>query len=122
MGITEQQRAYEVEKMANELNWTKAVISAVASRFGIVGASEPNLSKAFAKTKDLSSQTAANLKNLLWRFMQMTTAFEPFKLRLDDPDRAKELLEDYEAGKLVVSVSRYNPARIGMGQVSVLTH
>jgi hypothetical protein len=39
----------------------------------------------------------------------MAEAFEPFKLRLDDPDQAKELLEDFEAGRIAVSVTREEP-------------
>jgi len=95
--------------MADTLNWTKGIVSAVANRFGISGASEPNLSKAYSKTKDLSSQTAADLMNLLFRFTKMAATFEPFSLRLDDPDHAKQLLEDFEAGKLVVQINRQEP-------------
>jgi hypothetical protein len=106
MGFTEQQRVFEIERMADKLNWTKGLVAATANRFGIVGASEPNLSKAYSKTKDLNPQTAAELKTLLMRFTKMASAFEPFIPRLKDPDLAKQLLEDFEAGRLVVSVTR----------------
>jgi hypothetical protein len=106
MGFTEQQRVFEIEQMAEKLNWTKGLVSAVANRFEIVGASEPNLSKAYSKTKDLQPQTAAELITLMFRFTKMAAAFEPFTPRLDDPDQAKRLLEDFEAGKLIVSVTR----------------
>ncbi len=106
MGFTEQQRAFEIEQMADGLNWPRSLVSANANRFGIAGASESNLTKAFAKTKDLNPQTAAELKTLLVRFTKMTEAFKPFELRLDDPDQSKQLLEDFEAGRIAVSVTR----------------
>jgi hypothetical protein len=112
MGFTEQKYAFEIEEMADKLNWTKGVISAVAHRFSVSGASEPNLSRAFAKTKDLSAQTAAELKSLLLRFTKMAQTFEPFILRLDDPDLAKQLLEDFEAGNLIVSVTHQEPSAV----------
>ncbi len=106
MGFTEQQRVFEIEQMAEKLNWTKGLVSAVANRFGIVGASEPNLSKAYSKTKDLQPQTAAELITLMFRFTKMAAAFEPFTPRLDDPDQAKQLLEDFEAARIAISVTR----------------
>jgi hypothetical protein len=112
MGFTEQKYAFEIEEMADKLNWTKGIISAVAHRFSVPGASEPNLSRAFAKTKDLNIQTASDLKTLLLRFTKMAEAFAPFLLRLEDPDLCKQLLEDFEAGKLAVSVVRQEPSAL----------
>jgi len=42
----------------------------------------------------------------------MCEAFQPFTLRLDDPDQAKQLLEDYEQGNLLVYVARRNPGLV----------
>ena len=83
------------------------LLASVAGRFSIPGASEASLSKAFRKTKELpTTETAFPLDQMLSRFLKMCQAFEPFTLRLDDPDKAKHLLEDFESGKLVVSVIR----------------
>jgi hypothetical protein len=106
MGVTEQQRIFQIETMGDNLGWNRTKIAVVANRFWIAGASEPNLTKASNKSKDLNPQTAAELLTLMQRFTKMAAAVEPFKLRLDDPDYAKQLLEDFEAGKLVVQVSR----------------
>jgi hypothetical protein len=112
MGFTEQQRIFQIEAMGDKLGWNRTRIAVVANRFGIVGASEPNLTKASNKTKDLSPQTAAELLTLMQRYTKMAAAFAPFKLRVDDPDEAKQLLEDYEAGRLVVSVRKEKPGAL----------
>ena len=102
-----------IQNKADQLNWSTVRVSAVASKFGIPGASEANLSKAFNRTKELpTAQTALPLDQLLGRFLKMCEAFEPFTLRLDDPEQAKQLLEDYEAGKLVVSITRREPGAL----------
>lgn len=115
MSVTEQQRIFQIEAMADELKWNRPRIAVVANRFGILGASEPNLTKASNKTKDLNPQTAAELVTLMQRYTRMAEAFKPFELRLDDPDQAKQLLEDFEAGRLVVSVRREEPGALVYG-------
>ena len=96
-----------IERKADQLDWSTVFVASIARKFGIPGASEPSLSKAFRKTKDLpTAETAFPLDQVLSRFLNMCQAFEPFTLRLDDPARAKQLLEDFESGKLIVSVTR----------------
>jgi len=96
-----------IEHKSDQLGWTTVFVASVANKFGIRGASEANLSKAFNRVKDLSTRdTALPLDLLLGRFLKMCEVFQPFTLKLDDPDKAKQLLEDFEAGNLVVSVSR----------------
>jgi hypothetical protein len=96
-----------IERKADQLDWSTVFVASIARKFGIPGASEPSLSKAFRKTKDLpTTETAFPLDQILSRFLKMCRAFEPFTLRLDDPDRAKELLEDFESGRLAVLVTR----------------
>ncbi len=96
-----------IQNKANKLDWTAVFVASVAGKFDIPGASEASLSKAFNRTRELPSrETALPLDLLLGRFLKMCAAFEPFKLRLDDPVEAKTLLEDFEAGNLVVSVTR----------------
>jgi hypothetical protein len=105
-----------IQNKADKLDWSTVRVSAVASKFGIPGASEANLSKAFNRTKELpTAQTALPLDQLLGRFLKMSEAFEPFTLRLDDPEQAKQLLEDFEAGRLVVSVTRQEPGALVYG-------
>ena len=106
-----------IQNKADKLNWSTVRVSAVASKFGIPGASEANLSKAFNRTKELpTAQTALPLDQLLGRFLKMSAAFEPFTLRLDvDPEEAKQLLEDFEAGRLAVSVTRQEPGTLIYG-------
>ncbi len=105
-----------IEHKADQLGWTTVVLSAVANRFGIRGASESNLSKAFNKTKELPThETAFPLDQLLSRFLKMTAAFEPFTLQLTNPEQAKRLLEDFEAGRLVVSITRQEPGALIYG-------
>jgi len=88
-------------------------VASVAGKFNIPGASEASLSKAFNRTKDLPThQTALPLDQLLGRFLKMCAAFEPFKLRLDDPAEAKSLLEDFESGNLAVSVTHQEPGAL----------
>lgn len=99
-----------IEHNANQLGWSAIRLSAVAAEFGISGASEANISKSRNRVRDLSTETALELDTLLGRFLKMYKAFEPFKLRLDDsPEESKKLLEDFEAGRLVVSVRREEP-------------
>src|SRR5437879_875037 len=51
-----------IQNKADKLNWSTVRVSAVASKFGIPGASEANLSKAFNRTKELpTAQTALPL-------------------------------------------------------------
>ncbi len=96
-----------IEHKADQLGWTTGFVASVANKFGIRGASEASLSKAFNKTKELPThETALPLDQLLGRFLKMCERFEPFTLRLDDPDQAKQLLEDFEVGNLAVSVTR----------------
>ena len=105
-----------IEHKADQLGWTTVVLSAVANRFGIRGASESNLSKAFNKTKELPThETALPLDQLLSRFLTMCKKFEPFTLQLTNPEQAKRLLEDFEAGRLVVSVTRQEPGALIYG-------
>jgi len=105
-----------IQNKADKLNWSTVRVSAVASKFAIPGASEANLSKAFNRTKELpTAQTALPLDQLLGRFLKMSAAFEPFTLRLDDPEQAKQLLEDFEAGRLAVSVTRQEPGSLIYG-------
>jgi hypothetical protein len=102
-----------IQNKANKLDWRTVFLASVASKFGIPGASEASLSKAFNRTKELpTAQTALPLDQLLGRFLRMCEAFEPFALRLDDPDQAKKLLEDFEAGRLAVSVTRQEPGAL----------
>jgi hypothetical protein len=96
-----------IQNKADKLDWSTVFVSTVASKFGIPGASEASLSKAFNRTKELpTAQTALPLDQLLGRFIKMCEAFEPFALRLDDPGKAKQLLEDFESGVLAVSVAQ----------------
>jgi len=100
-----------IQNKADKLDWSTVRVAAVASKFGIPGASEANLSKAFNRTKELpTAQTALPLDQLLGRFLKLCEVFKPFEVRLDDPEQAKQLLEDFEAGRLVVSVRREEPA------------
>jgi hypothetical protein len=109
MGVYE----YMIQNKADKLDWSTVFVSTVASKFGIPGASEASLSKAFNRTKELpTAQTALPLDQLLGRFLKMCEKFEPFALRLDDPDQAKQLLEDFEAGNLAVSVTRQEPGTL----------
>ena len=67
-----------IQNKADKLNWSTVRVSAVASKFGITGASEANLSKAFNRTKELpSAQTALPLDQLLGRFLKMCEVFKP---------------------------------------------
>lgn len=96
-----------IERKSDQLGWSTVFLASVAGRFSIPGASEASLSKAFRKTKELpTTETAFPLDQVLSRFLKMCEAFEPFTLRLDDPDKAKQLLEDFETGNLIVSVTR----------------
>jgi len=105
-----------IHNKADKLNWSTVRVSAVASKFGIPGASEANLSKAFNRTKELpTAQTALPLDQLLGRFLRLCEVFKPFEVRLDDPEQAKQLLEDFEAGRLVVSVRREEPGSLIYG-------
>jgi len=100
----------KIEAIADQLNWSTVFVSAIANKFGISGASEASLSKAFNRTKELdATKTEVPLYVLLTRFSKMAATFKPFTVRLDDPDGAKQLLEEFEAGKLSVSVSRQDP-------------
>jgi len=109
MGVYENR----IQNKADELDWSTVFVSTVASKFGIPGASEASLSKAFNRTKELpTAQTALPLDQLLGRFLKMCEAFKPFTLRLDDPDHAKQLLEDFESGNLTVAVSRQEPGAL----------
>ena len=100
-----------IEHKSDQLHWSTVFVSTIASKFGIRGASEASLSKAFNKTKELpTNETALPLDQLLGRFLKMCEAFEPFALRLDDPDKAKQLLEEFESGNLAVSVARQKPS------------
>lgn len=102
-----------IQSKADKLDWSTVFVSTVASKFGIPGASEASLSKAFNRTKELpTAQTALPLDQLLGRFLKMCAAFEPFKLRLDDPVEAKTLLEDFESGNLSISVIRQEPGAL----------
>jgi hypothetical protein len=99
-----------IEHKTNQLGWSVMFTSAVASKFGIPGASESNLSRSFKGLKELPShETALPLDLLLGRFLTMVKTFDPFRIQLDDPAKAKELLEDFETGRLVVSVRREEP-------------
>ena len=104
-----------IEYKADQLRWSTVRVAATAAKFGISGASEASLSKAFNKTKDLSTDTALALDLLLGRFLKMSEAFKPFDIRLDDPNEAKKLLEDFEGGNLVVSVTRQEPGALIRG-------
>ena len=105
-----------IQNKADKLNWSTVRVSAVASKFSIPGASEANLSKAFNRTKELpTAQTALPLDQLLGRFLKMCEVFKPFEVRLDDPEEAKRLLEDFEAGRLAVSVTRHEPGALIYG-------
>jgi hypothetical protein len=102
-----------IQNKADELDWSTVFVSTVASKFGIPGASEASLSKAFNRTKELpTAQTALPLDQLLGRFLKMCEAFKPFTLRLDDPEQAKQLLEDFESGNLTVAVTRQEPGAL----------
>ena len=102
-----------IQNKADELDWSTVFVSTVASKFGISGASEASLSKAFNRTKELpTAQTALPLDQLLGRFLKMCEAFKPFTLRLDDPENAKQLLEDFESGNLSVAVTRQEPGAL----------
>jgi hypothetical protein len=109
MGVYENR----IQNKADELDWSTVFVSTVASKFGIPGASEASLSKAFNRTKELpTAQTALPLDQLLGRFLKMCEAFKPFTLRLDDPEHAKQLLEDFESGNLTVAVTRREPGAL----------
>ncbi|SRR6266566_1005474 len=99
------------DKMSERhLNWNKDFVAALANAERIPGASEASLSKSFRNLTELdSARTAMPLDLLLGRFIKMTDAFQPFKLQFDDPAKALQLLKDYEAGKLVVSIRREEP-------------
>jgi hypothetical protein len=102
-----------IKNKADKLGWTTIILASVASKCGIRGASEASLSKAFANTKELSThETALPLDQLLTRFLAMAERFEPFALNLRDPDQAKQLLEDFESGALIVSVTRQEPGSL----------
>lgn len=102
-----------IQNKAIKLDWTGVFVASVAGKFDIPGASEASLSKAFNRTKELPTvQTALPLDLLLGRFLKMCAAFEPFKLRLDDPVEAKTLLEDFESGALAVSVTSQEPGAL----------
>ncbi len=97
---------------AKSLGWNAMRVASVASKFGIPGASETALSKAFNGLKELPThETALPLDLLLGRFIKMCQVFQPFKLELSDPTRAKELLEGFESGRLIVSVTRHEPEK-----------
>jgi hypothetical protein len=97
-----------IETKAASLNWKTSLLARTAAEFGIPGASEASLSKAFNNAKDLPThQTAYPLNSVLDRFIQMTNQFAPFKLRLDDPVESKKLLEDFESGELSVKIQRF---------------
>jgi hypothetical protein len=99
-----------IEHNAEELGWNAMRVASVASKFGIRGASETALSKAFNGLKDLPThETALPLDLLLGRFLKMCDQFKPFEVRLDDPEQAKQLLEDFEAGRLTVLIGRLEP-------------
>jgi hypothetical protein len=113
MGVYENR----IEQKARQLGWSIAFTAAIANKFDIRGASEAMLSRAFAKTKDLSShETAAPLDNLLGRFIKMCEAFQPFTLRLDeDPEKAKQLLESFESREILVYVGQRNKDLAAIG-------
>jgi len=72
-----------IESKASTLNWKTSLLARVASEFGISGASEASLSKAFSNAKDLdTSKTAYPLNAVLDRFIKMSERFAPFKVRL----------------------------------------
>ncbi|SRR6266550_560575 len=105
-----------IEHNAEELGWNAMRVASVASKFGIRGASETALSKAFNGLKDLPThETALPLDLLLGRFLKMCEAFKPFTVQLNDPEQAKQLLEDFEAGRLAVSVTRQEPGSLIYG-------
>jgi hypothetical protein len=92
-----------IEQKADRLGWSTVLVASVANKFGIRGASESTLSKAFKGLKELSTHdTALPLDLLLGRFVKMAETFAPFELRLDDPAKAAELLQSFEAGELAV--------------------
>jgi len=98
-----------IESKAGTLNWKTSLLARVASEFGISGASEASLSKAFSNAKDLdTSKTAYPLNAVLDRFIKMTNKFAPFKVRLDDPVEAKMLLENFESGVLSIQIQWYD--------------
>src|SRR5258708_6626352 len=102
------------DKMSERhLNWSTDFDAALADLERIPGASETNLSKAFRNLKELDDvKTAVPLDVLLGRFVKMAEVFRPFKLQLDDPAQALQLLKDYESGALAVSVSRQEPGAL----------
>jgi hypothetical protein len=103
MGVYEQM----IQAKADKLNFRAAFVSGVAGKFGISGASEGSLSKALNGAKELPTQTAFELDQLLTRIVKMADALAPFKVRFDDSDEVKTLLEGFESGNIVVTVQRF---------------
>ena len=95
-----------IKQKMEVLRLKMAFVAGLSQEFNIPGASEASMSKAMNGAKDLPNSTALSLDNLLKRFIDMTTAFEPFKIRFESVSEAKLLLTEFEAGILRVSVER----------------
>ena len=102
-----------IQHKGSQLGWNAMRIASVANKFGIPGASETALSKSFNGVKDLPSvETALPLDLLLGRFLKMYETFRPFPLNLNDIEQAKQLLEDFEAGRIAVSITHQEPGTL----------
>jgi hypothetical protein len=96
-----------IQNKMDRLKWKTSFTAGVANEFDIPGASEASLSKSFNGARELSApMTAQPLDDVLGRVIKMSDAFLPFKLRFDDVSEVKQLLTDYEAGRLQATVSR----------------
>jgi hypothetical protein len=105
-----------IKHKSEQLGWGTVMTSSVAGKFGIPKASQTALNQAFNGLKELAThETALPLDLLLGRFLKMVQALEPFDLRLSDPEKAKQLLEDFESGRLVVKITREEPTAVLQG-------
>ena len=106
MGVLENRLFTDID----DLPASKAWFVQFAARNG-VATSDTRMAQA-KSGKDYEGPMIAALLNQASRLKKFRDAMAPLPIRFDDPDAVTELINDFEAGKLSITVSRFEEVQL----------
>ncbi len=106
MGVLEAKLFNEIDELPASKSW----FVQFAARNGVT-TSDTRMAQA-KSGKDYDSEMIVALLNQVSRLKKFRDAMSPLPIRFDDPDAVTALVNDFEAGRLSITVNRFEEIQL----------